>query len=123
AIANTLLVAIIVLALIAPGFGGVIPVRPALLADYFGTKYFGTINGWNMLVVTLGSFFGPWTVGLLVDSTGSYGPGWVLCGVIAALSVPMMLFATPPRALMTRYGPGSGNDELAQVPAAPVAQH
>jgi MFS family permease len=112
AFADSLLAAILVLVFIAPGFGGVIPVRPALLADYFGTKYFGTINGMNQLVVTLGSFFGPWAVGLLVDRTGGYGAGWVLCGAIAALAVPLMLLATPPRGLLERYGKDSSEPEL-----------
>jgi MFS family permease len=112
AFADSLLAAILVLVFIAPGFGGVIPVRPALLADYFGTKYFGTINGMNQLVVTLGSFFGPWAVGLLVDRTGGYGAGWVLCGAIAALAVPLMLLATPPRGLLERYGTDSSEPEL-----------
>jgi MFS family permease len=124
AFADSLLAAILVLAFIAPGFGGVIPVRPALLADYFGTKYFGTINGMNQLVVTLGSFFGPWAVGMLVDRTGDYAAGWVLCGVIAALSVPLMLLATPPRALVERYR--SGADESGQgaldIETAPARQ-
>jgi len=112
AFTNSLLGAIIVLAIIAPGFGGVIPVRPALLADYFGTKFFGTINGMSMLIVTLGSFFGPWAVGLLVDRTGGYGAGWLLCGAIAALAVPLMLLATPPRGLVEQYGPDATEAEL-----------
>jgi MFS family permease len=120
ALADSLFAAIVVLVLIAPGFGGVIPVRPALLADYFGTRYFGTINGMSMLIVTLGSFFGPWVVGLLVDRTGSYTSGWLLCGAIAALAVPMMLLATPPRSLVERYGPGS---EYGRLPSTPAVQH
>ncbi len=45
--------------LIAPGFCGTIPVRPALLTNYFGTRYFGTVNGAMIFVQTLGAFFGP----------------------------------------------------------------
>ena len=44
--------------LIAPGFCGTIPVRPALLTNYFGTRYFGTVNGAMIFVQTLGAFFG-----------------------------------------------------------------
>jgi MFS family permease len=123
AFADSFVAVLIVLAFIAPGFGGVIPVRPALLADYFGTKYFGTINGMSMLVVTLGSFFGPWAVGLLVDRTGDYTAGWLLCGAIAALAVPLMLAASPPRGLVERYGP-EASQQLGRVSAATSAiQH
>ncbi len=123
ALADSLFVALLVLALIAPGFGGAIPVRPALLADYFGTRHFGTINGMNQLVVTLGSFSGPWAVGLLVDGTGSYTTGWLLCGAIAALAVPLTLAATPPRGLLERYGPGSAHHQLGRVSATSAPQH
>jgi MFS family permease len=118
AFTTSFVAAVVVLSIIAPGFGGVIPVRPALLADYFGTRYFGTINGLSMLVVTLGAFFGPWAVGLLVDRTGEYTAGWLLCGGIAALAVPLMLAATPPRGLLARYGPGEGD----RVPSTPAVQ-
>jgi MFS family permease len=113
---------ILVLAFIAPGFGGVIPLRPALLVDYFGTRHFGTINGMNMLIVTLGSFFGPWAVGLLVDSSGEYTSGWLLCGAIAALAVPAMLAASPPRGLVERYG-AEAMRQRAAAAATPAAQH
>ncbi|HRC63302.1 MAG: MFS transporter [Dehalococcoidia bacterium] len=115
---------IAVLAFIAPGFGGVIPVRPALLVDYFGTRHFGTINGMNMLVVTLGSFFGPWAVGLLVDRNGDYASGWLLCGAVAALAVPLMFAATPPRGLVERYGAEATRRRAASAAStATAAQH
>jgi MFS family permease len=74
-----------------------------VLADYFGTRYFGTVNGVMSLVQTLGAFFGPWLVGALVDSTGAYTAGWLLCALFAALSVPLMLLATPPERLIRTY--------------------
>ncbi len=125
AFTNSFVTSLIVLSLIAPGFGGVIPIRPALLADYFGTRHFGTINGMNMLVVTLGSFFGPWAVGLLVDSTGDYTGGWLLCGAVAALAGPLMLAATPPRDLIERYGPDSqyALEGAGPVTSTAAAQH
>jgi MFS family permease len=103
AFTHALLPTLAVLLLIAPGFGGTIPVRPAILADYFGTRYFGTVNGAMVFVQTLGAFFGPWLVGWVVDVTGAYTLGWFACGAVTALSVPLMLFATTPRHLMERY--------------------
>jgi MFS family permease len=105
AFADSLAAAIVVMLIIGPGFGGVIPVRPALLADYFGTRYFGTVNGLNQLLITIGAFIGPPAVGFVVDRTGEYTIGWLLSGAVAALAIPMMLAATPPRALMERHGP------------------
>ena len=97
--------AVLVLMLIAPGFGGSIPVRPALLADYFGTKYFGALNGVSSLVMTFGAFLGPLTLGVLVDQTGGYTVGWLLSGLVGLIAVPAALAAKPPAALMAEYGP------------------
>jgi len=95
--------ALVVLAIIAPGFGGSIPVRPALLADYFGTRYFGTVNGLLFLVMTLGSFLGPLLVGWTVDLTDEYTLGWLVAAVVTALSLPALLAARRPSALIDEY--------------------
>lgn len=105
ALVETLPQAIVVLMIIAPGFGGMIPVRPALLADYFGTRYFGTVNGLGVLIMTLGAFGGPWLVGRVVDQTGAYTIGWLVGAGVAALSVPLMFFAREPTHLIERYRP------------------
>ena len=104
AFTSALIPTMLVLLLIAPGFGGTIPVRPAILADYFGTRYFGAVNGGMVFVQTLGAFFGPWLVGGIVDATGHYTIGWLACGAVTALSVPLTLLAKLPRHLMERYG-------------------
>lgn len=91
---------IAVMVLIAPGFGGTIPVRPAILADYFGTKYFGTVNGAMVFMQTFGAFFGPWLVGWIVDVRGEYTLGWLACGAVTALAVPLTLLARTPRGLI-----------------------
>ncbi len=101
-----------VMALIAPGFGGTIPVRPAILADYFGTKFFGAINGGMIFVQTAGAFFGPWLVGWIVDVTGVYTLGWLACGAVTALAVPLTWFARPPEHLMAEYAGGGAETPL-----------
>jgi MFS family permease len=95
--------AAIVLAIIAPGFGGAIPVRPALVADNFGTLYFGTLNGLLFTAMTFGSFFGPLLVGILVDVTGEYTMGWLVSAGVTALAIPCALAARQPTALIERY--------------------
>jgi MFS family permease len=103
ALADSFWPAIIALLIIAPGFGGAIPVRPALLADYYGTKYFGALNGTVMLLTTFGSFGGPLVVGALVDRTDSYTAGWLVCAAIGLAAVPAALAARAPRELTEAY--------------------
>ncbi|MCK9486494.1 MAG: MFS transporter [Dehalococcoidia bacterium] len=98
--ADSFAMAMLGIVLLAPGFGGSIPVRPALLADYFGTRYFGTMNGIGALVMTTGGAIGPWVVGFMVDRTGSYDGGWLLATGVTALAIPLFLLARPPDALI-----------------------
>lgn len=95
--------ALAIMVLVAPGFGGAIPVRPAMLADYFGTRYFGTLNGITAFITTFGGFGSPILVGWLVDRTGSYDIGWVVCGLIGLTALPAAIMAQPPRALIGVY--------------------
>jgi sugar phosphate permease len=99
--------ALVAILLIAPGFGGTIPVRPAMLADYFGTKTFGTINGVMALLQTTGGAIGPWVVGLVVDRTGVYTLGWWTSAVVVAFAIPAVLAARPPTALTAQYRPAA----------------
>ena len=93
---------VLAILLIAPGFGGTIPVRPAMMADFFGTKHFGTVNGIAALMNTTGGALGPFTVGLLVDLTGQYTAGWYLAAGVGLLAAPLILLATPPRELIAQ---------------------
>ncbi|MFC1952826.1 MFS transporter [Chloroflexota bacterium] len=80
----------------APGYGGPIPLRPALQADYFGTKNFGTILG---LIATVGMFGGlisPVFTGWVYDITGNYYLVWRLFALLLLPSIPLMLLAKPP---------------------------
>ncbi|TAJ19764.1 MAG: MFS transporter, partial [Dehalococcoidia bacterium] len=111
AFADSFFMATVGMLVIAPGFGGTIPVRPAMLADYFGTKFFGTINGTISLVTTTGGALGPWVVGALVDKTAHYHAGWLVCIAVTAAAIPFFLLATPPsldqrRAAGREDGPG-----------------
>lgn len=103
AFVNNLWQAIAVLMIIAPGFGGSIPVRPALLADNFGTRYFGTMNGFIFLIMTIGSFFGPLLVGYVVDVTDEYTIGWLCAAAVVGLAIPSVLASGKPTALIAEY--------------------
>ncbi len=93
----------LVMLIVAPGFGGTAPLRPALLADYFGTTSFGTIAGLSRLWVTIGSFGGPLTMGLIVDAGGGYTPGWLIAAVVVAAGIPLILAARPPATMIELY--------------------
>ena len=93
----------LVLVVIAAGVGGANPIRTALLADYYGTRSFGVINGASMMIGTLGAFLGPWLLGLSVDATGGYSLGFALTGVVALFAIPAVLRTKPPTALTARY--------------------
>ena len=104
AAATNLWVAMLGIAIAAPGFGGTIPLRPSIAADYFGTRHFGTINGTMQFVSTTGGAGGPWVIGRLVDLNGDYTLGWVIAAlVVAGVGIPAALVATVPGDLRQRY--------------------
>ena len=82
----------------APGYGGPIPLRPALLADYFGTSNFGTIFGLMMLIGMMGGMVGPVFAGWVFDTTGSYQLAFQIVALTTIVAIPLILLAKPPRA-------------------------
>lgn len=82
----------------APGYGSVIPLRPALQADYFGSKSFGIIAGLMMIVSMFGGLSSPVVAGWIFDITGSYRLAWRLFALIIAPAIPLILLAKPPPA-------------------------
>ncbi|MFN8639586.1 MAG: MFS transporter [Dehalococcoidia bacterium] len=92
-----------VLLLLGPGFGGTIPVRAAMIADTYGTRYFGTLNGLATFVRTLGSGLGPLVVGYTVDRTGFYTVGWLLASGIVGVGLIAVLAERTPVALRARW--------------------
>jgi sugar phosphate permease len=75
----------------ALGFGGVIPVRPAFQAEYFGMRAFGAIQGLVFTVATLGALAGPVFAGWMYDQTGSYRLAFTILSLGSALAVPLVL--------------------------------
>jgi Sugar phosphate permease len=89
---------ILFLLLYGPGFGGAIPLRPAMLADYFGTRNFGTIFGCLAFLSMLGGMASPVIAGWVFDTTGSYASIWRLFALLIIPAIPLILIAKPPRA-------------------------
>ncbi len=85
--------AFLFLVVFAPAFGGTIPVVPALLAEYFGLRAFGGIQGLLMAAGMLGGFIGPIFAGAVYDAVDSYRPAFLvlaLSALTAAAVVQMM---------------------------------
>ncbi len=80
----------------ALGFGGLIPVRPAFQAEYFGLRAFGAIQGLVFTISMLGSLVGPVFAGWVYDETGSYRLAFVLLSLGALLAAPLILSAGKP---------------------------
>jgi len=81
----------------APGYGGPLPLRAALQADYFGMRSFGTIMGLMASVSMLGGLFSPVVAGWLFDVTGSYHLAWQIFAFITIPAILLMLLAKPPK--------------------------
>ena len=92
-----------VLLLLGPGFGGTIPVRAAMIADNYGVRYFGTLNGLATFVRTLGSGLGPLAVGYTVDQSGLYLTGWLLASAVVLAGFVAVIFERPPTGLQERW--------------------
>lgn len=77
------------------GYGGNVTIRAALLQEYFGRERFGTIHGFTIGVMTLGSMAGAPLAGWVFDQKHSYQGAWL---ALAAFSViAMLVMANTPR--------------------------
>ena len=84
------------LLLYSPGHGGSIPVRFALMGDYFGRKSYGTILGVTMTIGTIFGVAGPVFVGWMFDQTGSYRLAFIVIAILGLLAVPIAAIAKKP---------------------------
>jgi len=82
------------LVLIGIGWGGPVPMMPALVREYFGRVRLATVLGLVMGVAALGGMAGPLLAGLAFDRLGSYQVAWlgfaglVVAGMISLLTTP-----------------------------------
>lgn len=79
------------------GFGASIPVRFAMLADYFGRRHFGTIMGIMMTFSTVFGVVGPIFVGWMFDVRGNYREPYLILSASIVFSIPLILTLTQPR--------------------------
>lgn len=94
--------AMVVLFTIVYGLGtaGAMPLRAAIIREYFGARKFGTIYGIVAIFTTIGSAIGAPLAGWVFDTSGQYDPIWYIFAVLVALSTILMLII--PRAPLHR---------------------
>lgn len=83
----------------APGYGGQIPILPALQADYFGTKNLGGIMGMLSIMSMLAALSSPVIAGWVFDIMGSYRLAWQIFAMVTVVGIPLILLAKAPKAL------------------------
>jgi MFS family permease len=79
------------------GFGATVPLRPALIADYFGRANIGLILGFTMSIILFGSVPSPLVAGWFYDFTGSYSGIFSIYAVILIFGAPAVLAAERPK--------------------------
>jgi sugar phosphate permease len=83
--------AVLFVVVFSAGWGGAIPLLPALQAEYFGLRAFGGIQGLLSAVATLVAFGGPVFAGVAYDMTDSYRPAFLLMTLTTMAAVPAIL--------------------------------
>jgi MFS transporter, OFA family, oxalate/formate antiporter len=73
-------------------YGGGFGTMPSFVADYFGTKHYGTNYGWILLAWGVGGVVGPIFVGVVRDATGSFTAALPIVGVVllCAMVLPVV---------------------------------
>ncbi|GAG21818.1 unnamed protein product, partial [marine sediment metagenome] len=74
------------------GFGGTVPLMPAIRAEYFGLAALGKIQGFMNPVMMFAGAVGPIFAGSVFDATGSYRISFLVTGLLTFCAVIAMFF-------------------------------
>lgn len=74
---------------------GAVPVRGAMIREYFGIASFGKLLGLMAGITTVGRIMGPFLAGWTYDTLGSYHPIWLVFAGISIIPVILMLTMQP----------------------------
>jgi len=80
------------------GYGGSVPLFPAVIADWFGTKSHGTIFGMMMLAPGIGGAIGPLLGGYIFDTTGSYDVAIIIGAAVLFMAAACSFALKAPQA-------------------------
>ena len=84
------------------GFGASVPLRLAIIGDYFGRGNYGSIVGIMSSINAVFGALGPVFVGLVFDATDGYRPAFVTLFILVAFAVPMTLIMERPGRVAAR---------------------
>lgn len=87
-------------------YGSPVPVRPAIQAEYFGVRAYGTIQGFMQFVMMGPGIVGPVLAGWVYDVFGDYRPAFFVFAAITAVGIPLILMARRPAGAMGRVPEG-----------------
>ncbi len=73
------------------GFGASIPLRLAILADYFGRRSYGSIVGITSSVSAIFGTAGPLFVGFMHDFTGTYRQAFAIMALLLLVALPLTM--------------------------------
>jgi sugar phosphate permease len=79
------------------GFGGTVPLMPAIRAEYFGRAALGKIQGFMNPVMMFAGAVGPIFAGYVFDTTGSYRISFLVTGLLTFCASAAVFFARPSR--------------------------
>lgn len=77
------------------GWGSNLPMRAALMREYFGRNNIGTIFGFMMGLTAMGGVMGPIFTGWVFDNWGSYHAVWLIFACIVFVA-SIIMATTPP---------------------------
>lgn len=77
------------------GFGGTVPLMPAIRAEYFGVSALGKIQGFQAPVMMFAGAVGPIFAGSVFDATGTYRISFLVTGLLTFCAAIAMFFARP----------------------------
>ena len=78
-------------------YGGLASLQEPIRADYFGTRYFASIQGYSRLILAGGTFLGPLVAGLFYDLTQSYALPFAFFAVVSLVATLCMVWARAPQ--------------------------
>jgi len=80
----------------APGYGGLLVLKPAIVGEYYGRKNFGTIYGVIQGISTAGGIAGPVFAGWVYDTNGNYFLAFTIFASINIAAAFLLLFLSRP---------------------------
>lgn len=97
AYAQNLTHVIIFVAIYGPSYGCSAATMPAIKADYFGRRSYGSILGLSGMVQMIGSMLGPVFAAYVFDTTGSYRIAFLTFSVLLLVSAGLFMSLRKPR--------------------------